>query len=102
MYLGRIVEHADAAELYDNPLHPYTRALLAAVPVPDPDRKRERILLGGDVPSPVSPPPGCHFSPRCPLADERCRERYPETVEPRPGHFVACWKPGELPAGKPA
>jgi oligopeptide/dipeptide ABC transporter ATP-binding protein len=95
MYLGRIVEHAPADELYLSPLHPYTRALLAANPVPDPERKRERILLGGDVPSPVNPPPGCHFAPRCPLADEKCRTQYPEMAEFSPGHLVACYKAGQ-------
>ena len=95
MYLGRIVEHAPADELYLKPLHPYTRALLAANPVPDPERKRERILLGGDVPSPVNPPPGCHFAPRCPLADDKCRGQYPEMLEAAPGHRVACYKAGQ-------
>jgi oligopeptide transport system ATP-binding protein len=90
MYLGRIVEMASADEIYNRPLHPYTRALLAANPVPDPETKRERIILGGDVPNPASPPDGCHFHPRCPLATEICLTVYPEWREFSPGHWVAC------------
>ncbi len=95
MYLGRIVERAPAEGIYEGPLHPYTRALLAANPVPDPASHREKIILGGAVPSAMHPPEGCRFNPRCPLADERCRREYPEFAEVSPGHFVACWKPGE-------
>ena len=98
MYLGRIVEKASSEEIYAKPLHPYTRALLAANPVPDPDARRERIVLGGDVPSPANPPTGCHFHPRCGLAVERCRVEYPDLVEASPGHFVACHRAGEEPA----
>jgi oligopeptide transport system ATP-binding protein len=92
MYLGRVAELADRNELYENPLHPYTKALLSAVPVPDPsvEAKRERIILTGDVPSPLRPPPGCNFHTRCPIAIEECRERIPEFREIVPGHFVAC------------
>jgi oligopeptide transport system ATP-binding protein len=92
MYLGRIVEYASSEDLYRRPLHPYTRALLAANPIPDPETKREKIVLPGDVPSPMNPPAGCHFAPRCPLGDAHCREAYPDMVEAFPGHFVACYK----------
>jgi len=92
MYLGRIAELADRNELYENPLHPYTKALLSAVPVPDPavETKRERIILTGDVPSPLRPPPGCNFHTRCPIAIEVCREQIPEFREIVTDHWVAC------------
>ena len=92
MYLGRIVELADRAALYEEPLHPYTRALLSAVPIPDPDVEatRERTVLRGEVPSPLKPPSGCVFHPRCPIAVERCTAEIPPLREIRPGHWAAC------------
>jgi len=91
MYLGRIVETAPAAELYARPRHPYTEALLAAVPVPDPARREQRrALLGGDVPSPITPPPGCPFHPRCPIRGERCDREMPAVSTASPGHTYRC------------
>jgi oligopeptide transport system ATP-binding protein len=92
MYLGRVVELADTDELFDNPLHPYTQALLAAVPVPDPavEATREFRPVKGEVPSPINPPSGCVFHPRCPLAIDRCRQVRPELRELRPRHWAAC------------
>jgi oligopeptide transport system ATP-binding protein len=93
MYLGKLMEITDSDELYDNPLHPYTQALLSAVPIPDPviDRQRKRILLTGDVPSPVNPPEGCRFHPRCHMAIDICKEQEPELRTIGDGeHWVAC------------
>jgi oligopeptide/dipeptide ABC transporter ATP-binding protein len=92
MYLGRIVEIADRKALYDDPLHPYTRALLSAVPIPDPvvEARREHLVLGGEVPSPLNPPSGCVFHPRCPMAIAECARMVPELREVRPGHRAAC------------
>ncbi|MGY3887695.1 ABC transporter ATP-binding protein [Aeromonas aquatica] len=93
MYLGRIVELAEAQQLYLNPRHPYTQALISAIPVPDPRRRRQRIPLGGDVPSPISPPSGCHFHQRCPYATELCRNQSPDLDSCGPTHQVACHFP---------
>ena len=90
MYLGRMVELAPKDKLYQNPKHPYTEALLSSIPVPDPDLKRERIILQGDVPSPSNPPTGCAFHTRCPKAMDICREIRPSFQEIENKHFVAC------------
>ena len=92
MYLGHIVELAERNEIYVNPIHPYTKALLSAVPIPDPviDAQRERILLTGEVPSPLNPPPGCVFNPRCPIAIDDCSQVMPELREVEPNHWAAC------------
>ena len=90
MYLGRIVEIASARDLYTTPLHPYTEALLSAMPVPDPQLKRKRIMLQGDVPSPIKPPPGCHFHTRCPMARKECSMESPPLKKSSEGHWVAC------------
>lgn len=103
MYLGRIVEQAPAPKLFRSPGHPYTRALISAAPIPDPvlERKRTRILLQGDPPNPISPPPGCAFSPRCPVAIDRCQVERPELETIEPGHQSACWRAGDVPTLMP-
>jgi len=92
MYLGKIAEITERKALYDDPLHPYTKALLAAVPIPDPEleQRRERVVLGGEVPSPLNPPSGCVFHPRCPIAIDRCPREVPALREVRPAHWAAC------------
>jgi oligopeptide transport system ATP-binding protein len=92
MYLGKVVELAERPELYTNPLHPYTQALISAVPIPDPDKEatRQRIILQGDLPSPAHPPQGCNFNTRCPVSIERCFREEPEYREAKPDHMVAC------------
>lgn len=90
MYLGKLVELASSENLYAEPLHPYTKALLSAVPVPDPNFVREEILLEGDIPSPSNPPSGCTFHTRCPFAMDRCKQDVPQLEEIKPGHYVAC------------
>jgi oligopeptide/dipeptide ABC transporter ATP-binding protein len=99
MYLGKIVELAPKDALFGAPLHPYTEALLSAVPLPDPETKRRRIILAGDVPSPMAPPPGCRFHTRCPYVEPRCRVIEPELREVRPGHRVACHLRADAPEG---
>ncbi len=98
MYLGKMVELADAKEIYDEPLHPYSKSLLSAVPIPDPNiaRNNQRIVLSGDIPSPLNAPSGCPFRTRCPHATEQCAAEMPEFKEVRPGHFVACHRTEEV------
>ena len=92
MYLGRIVELAPSEEIYSNPIHPYTQALLEAVPIPDPDLEHGRAhkVITGEIPSPINPPSGCVFHPRCPRAVGSCKDSFPEFREVKPGHWVAC------------
>ena len=90
MYLGKIVELSESRELYKNPLHPYTKILISSVPIADPEKKREHTVLKGDVPSPINPPSGCSFHPRCPIAVEMCKTEEPELRDKGSGHFVSC------------
>jgi oligopeptide transport system ATP-binding protein len=92
MYLGKIVEHSSATEIYRNPLHPYTQALLSSIPIPDPKRRGEKKVLVGDIPSPISPPTGCHFHPRCPIASKECAEIAPQLENKAPHHSARCIK----------
>lgn len=96
MYLGRIVELADAEQFYDQPRHPYSEALLNAVPIPDPEHVRQHQVLSGEIPSPIDPPSGCHFHPRCPYVQEICRQQYPPLTEQNKGHQAACHFSGEV------
>ncbi len=97
MYLGKVVELAEGSKLYSMPMHPYTQALLSAVPIPDPkiEKRRKRIILEGDVPSPLNPPSGCHFHTRCPIVIDRCKVEEPPFVDYGNGHFAACWRARE-------
>ncbi len=90
MYLGKIVEMTSMDNLVKNPLHPYTKALMMAVPVPDPTYEKARAVIGGEVPTPINPPPGCRFHPRCAQASDICSREEPKLVEMEDGHFVAC------------
>jgi oligopeptide/dipeptide ABC transporter ATP-binding protein len=92
MYLGKIVELAPRRDLFANPLHPYTKALISAIPIPKPNLERERIILEGEVPSPLNPPSGCRFHPRCPVAMDHCSAEDPAFLEHKPDHYVACLK----------
>ena len=96
MYLGKMVEVASKTELFENPLHPYTVSLMSAIPIPDPTKKSKRIILQGDVPSPINPPSGCRFHPRCPIAKEVCAKEEPPLQDLGNGHKVACFFPGEM------
>ena len=93
MYLGKLVEQADTDELFDSPMHPYTRALIEAVPIPDPKKKTVKIVLHGEVPSPINPPMGCRFHPRCPRAKKECHEKEPELLQVKKGRLLACYNP---------
>jgi peptide/nickel transport system ATP-binding protein/oligopeptide transport system ATP-binding protein len=95
MYLGKMVELTGREELFRNPLHPYTQALMSAIPIPNPRLRRERVILKGDVPSPLRPPSGCRFHPRCPVAMEECKTVEPKFIEVQPGHWAACLRVGQ-------
>jgi oligopeptide transport system ATP-binding protein len=95
MYLGRVVEIAESEELYKHPTHPYTRALLSAIPTPTPKKNTDRIILTGDVPSPIRPPSGCHFHPRCPIANDKCKTDVPSLAKVQGDHQASCWRSSE-------
>ena len=99
MYLGKVAEIADGEDLYAHPKHPYTKALLSAIPVPDPTYKKDRVILQGDVPSPLNPPSGCYFHPRCPIAKDNCKVDHPQLlkVADRDVHMAACHYPSDQP-----
>ena len=99
MYLGKIAELSSKKELFDRPLHPYTVSLMSAIPEANPEKKKQRIILAGDVPSPINPPSGCRFHPRCPIAKDVCSKEEPELKDIGGGHFVSCFFPGELKRG---
>jgi peptide/nickel transport system ATP-binding protein len=90
LYLGKLMEIGDLRAIYDHPMHPYTHALMAAVPVPDPRKRRTELMPEGEIPNPINPPSGCRFHPRCPIAKPDCAEIEPKLEELEPGHFVAC------------
>jgi len=90
LYLGKLAEVATVQEVYQRPMHPYTKALLAAIPVPNPRKRRTEVMPAGEIPNPINPPPGCRFHPRCPIAQPDCAVDEPPLVEVEPGHFVAC------------
>ena len=90
MYLGIVVEEGNTASVFTNPVHPYTEALLSAIPIPDPTSRKKRIVLQGDLPSPLNPPNGCPFVTRCPVAEESCKDALPPLVEASPGHYIRC------------
>ncbi len=90
MYLGNLVEYGATPDIFSHPLHPYTKALFSAIPIPDPTIRRERIVLQGSIPSPANPPKGCKFHTRCPYATERCKTEVPQQREVEPGHYVVC------------
>ena len=92
MYLGKMVEMSESEELYAKPLHPYTQALMSAIPIPDPTHEKEQIILEGEIPSPLNPPSGCHFHTRCRFAEPRCAQEEPPFIEYEKGHYVACWR----------
>jgi oligopeptide/dipeptide ABC transporter ATP-binding protein len=91
MYLGKIVEYGTREEIFTKPIHPYTKSLLSAIPIPDPTKRRNKIILKGDIPSPVNPPAACRFHPRCPSVMDRCKVEEPVYKEAEPGHWTACW-----------
>jgi peptide/nickel transport system ATP-binding protein len=104
MYLGKVVEEAPREEIFRNPSHPYTKALFSSVPIPDPDANKERLIIKGEIPSAISPPPACRFHPRCPYVFDRCKAEEPRLLEMVPGHTVAChlYEKGDGPASMAA